>query len=107
VSPRHQEAAVNQVMRGEILKMVSRNHREQRTRMNDVLMAKVLRDLGYDVGQDEVVTVLQDLGRRGYLAFREERDKRSNRVSLWLIEITPLGQDVIEKTHVDPAVTID
>jgi hypothetical protein len=93
-------------LRGEILELVDEGHQEQRSRMNDLILWGVLQRLKYDVSQNDVITVLQDLGDRGYLKFDEDRNRRNNEVRISKIQITPKGRDLLEGTIIDAAVNV-
>lgn len=101
-------AAVEHVkrIRGVILELVNEGHQSQSSRLNDVMVWALLQKMLYDVGQNDVVTILQDLQERGYLKFKEEKDRRTNVVRISLIQITPEGRDLLEGTEPDPAVTV-
>ena len=93
-------------LRGAILELVDEGHREQRSRMNDLVLWGVLQKLLYDVSQNDVITLLQDLGDRGYLAFTQTKNPRTSEVRISQIQITPKGRDVLEGTEPDPAVHV-
>jgi hypothetical protein len=93
-------------LRGQILELVSENHQAQRTRLELITLWGVLVRLGFDVGRDDVITLLQDLREREYLRFDSAKDKWSNRVEISKIEITPAGRDLLEGTSVDKAVLL-
>jgi hypothetical protein len=93
-------------LRGQILELVSENHQAQRTRLELITLWGVLVRLGFDVGRDDVITLLQDLREREYLRFDSTKDKWSNRVEISKIEITPAGRDLLEGTIVDKAVLL-
>jgi hypothetical protein len=93
-------------LRGTILELVNEGHQQQRSRMDDVVLWGVLRKLQYDVGMNDVRTVLQDVKDRGYLVFQEDRNRKTNELRISLIMITPRGRDVVEGTILDPAVHV-
>jgi hypothetical protein len=93
-------------LRGEILELVDEGHQEQRSRFTDVILWGVLQRLKYDVSQNDVITVLQDLRDRGYLAFEQDKDRRTNTIRISFIQITPAGRDLLEGTKIDAAVNI-
>jgi hypothetical protein len=63
-----------------------------------------VRDLGCDVGENELITVLQDLFDRGYVVYSEKKNRFTNRVEISLIQLTPKGRDLGERTTEDLAV---
>lgn len=93
-------------LRGEILELVDEGHQEQRSRFTDVILWGVLQRLKYDVSQNDVITLLQDMRDRGYLTFEQDKDRRTNQVRISLIQITPAGRDLLEGTKADAAVHI-
>jgi predicted transcriptional regulator len=97
------DAAQNKRTRAVIIELLNIRHSEQRSRPDHVLMWHMLLDLGADASENEVLTLLQDLFDRGYVAYREEKDRRTSRVSISQIQLTPKGRDLIEGTITDPA----
>ncbi len=91
-------------LRGEILELVDEGHRQQRSRMTDLILWGVLQRLKYDVSQNDVITTLQDLKDRKYIAFDQDKNQRSGVVRISQIQITPAGRDLLEETTKDPAV---
>jgi DNA-binding PadR family transcriptional regulator len=92
--------------RGVILQFIDSNHFQQLSRMDDVEMWGMMMDMGYRVGQDYVMTLLQDLSDRGYVSFQTEMNRRSGRTHLNQIQITPRGRDVVNRLIQDPAVLV-
>jgi hypothetical protein len=93
-------------LRGAILELVDEGHKEQRARMNDLVLWGVLQKLQYDVSQNDVLAILQDLGERGYLQFSQEKNWRTHEVRISKIQITPKGRDLLEGTIIDAAVNV-
>jgi hypothetical protein len=93
-------------LRGAILGLLYTRHNEQKSHLDSVALWSTLNGLRFDVGQNEVVTILQDLKGRGYVNFEQEKNKYTNRVYCTLIELTPRGRDVVDELIVDPAVTV-
>lgn len=94
-------------LRGVILKLVYENQEEQRPRMDDLMLNSVLDRLGFDVSRNEMRTLLDDLGERGLLKFQREKDVNTGRLSFRLIQVTPSGRDLVEKTETDTAVDVE
>jgi hypothetical protein len=90
--------------RGEILRLLAVNHRGQKSRLDHVTMWYSLRGIGCDVGEDDVLTLLQDMCDRGYVRYDETRDRKTNEVRISKIEITSGGRDVFEGTRSDAAI---
>lgn len=92
-------ADVHQVrrLRGAVLELVYARHSEQQSRMDHVALWSMLRELQHDAGENDVLTVLQDLKDRGYLTFSEKKNRLTNRTEISLIQITPKGRDLVEE----------
>jgi predicted transcriptional regulator len=93
-------------LRGQILELVDEGHKEQRSRLTAIILWGVLQRLKYDVSENDVITLLQDLKERGYLALNEEKNRRNGYVTISQIQITPRGRDLLEGTLTDPAVHV-
>ena len=93
-------------LRGAILTLVYTGHRDQRSRLDDVALWGLMQDLQFDVGQDDVITLLQDLEERELLSFKEKKNRLNNRTEISLIQITPKGRDLVEGTITDAAVVL-
>lgn len=106
MTPSSLSIEVTKRLRGEILELVDEGHRRQESRLNDLVLWGVLQRMHYDVSQNDVLTVLQDLKERGYINCFEEKDRRTGSVRISQIQITPSGRDVLEGTKVDYAVHI-
>lgn len=100
------DAARMKRLRGVVLELVYTGHREQRSRLDDVALWGLLQDLQYDVGQDDVLTLLQDLKERKLLTFDELKNRFSGRTQIRLIQITPDGRDLVEGTSANAAVVL-
>jgi hypothetical protein len=94
-------------IRGLILELVNEGHQAQSPRLSDVMMWALLQRLNHEVSQNDVITVLQDLGDRGYLKFVQEKNRRTGIVTISQIQITPEGRDQLEGNDPpDPALHI-
>ena len=93
-------------LRGGILELIFERHHNQQTRFSDVTLWSMLLRVGFSLGQDEVVTVLQDLCDREYVRFEEDKNRRTGRTSLAMIQITPKGRDLIERRRTDEAISL-
>jgi len=94
-------------LRATILRTVYDNHRQQQSRLRLVLLEGMLERLFFEVARNDLIAVLQDLKERGYLNFREDRDRYTRKVNIGEIQITPKGRDLVEKTETDEAVDFD
>ncbi len=91
-------------VRGAIVDMLYVRHQMQQSRVDHVQLWHMLRDIGHDIGENDAITQVQDLGDRGYLTFTSTRNRFTNRTSITLIQLTARGRDLKEETIVDPAV---
>jgi len=92
--------------RGMILQFIRNNHYAQMPLMDDLSVWGLLLDLGCTVGQDYVVTLIQELKSAGYLAFDEEFNKVSGKTRLEKIKLTSDGRRLVEGYKEDPLVLI-
>ena len=93
------------IVRGRIIQLLYVRHAAQLSRVDHVeALWHILTNLGSDVGENELLMLLQDLCDRKYLQYRESRDRRTNRVDISLIQLTAAGHDLAEETISDPAV---
>jgi hypothetical protein len=92
--------------RGMILQFVRNNHYSQMPLMDDLAVWALLLDLGCTVGQDYVVTLIQELKSAGYLAFKENFNRVSGKTRLEEIKLTPDGRRLVEGYREDPMVLI-
>jgi hypothetical protein len=99
------DAAQNKRTRGVIIELLNGRHAAQQSRADHVALWHMLTDLGCDVGEADVLTHLQDLSDRGYVTFRQTKNRWTNRTEISLIQITPKGRDLLEGTIADPAVS--
>jgi hypothetical protein len=94
-------------LRGVILELLQTNHDQQKSRLDSsAVWSGLVRGLGFDVSENEVITVLQDLEGRGYLRYEEIKNQRLGLYYIVRIELTPKGRDLLEGTITDPAVEI-
>jgi hypothetical protein len=98
------DAVQTKRLRGAILDLVCARHSAQQTRMDSVALWHAMITLGFDLGENELITLLQDLGERKYLNFEEKKNRYTNRTEISRIGITPTGRDLCEKTTDDKAV---
>lgn len=94
-------------LRGEILKVVYQNQKQQGTRFDHLHLLDFFNELHYELSENELLTLLQDLGERGYMTFEQETNRRTGEVSFRKLQITPLGRDIILGFKTDGAVRIE
>lgn len=85
-------------LRGTILQIVYDNHLKRNSRLRLTPLHGALERLFFDVSEDELVTVLEDLQERSCLTFTrdEAKWKKSREVVIGEIQITPKGRDLVE-----------
>jgi hypothetical protein len=93
-------------VRGVIIEVLYSRHQAQQSRVDHVALWHILRDLGCDVGEYDVITELQDLSDRGYVLYKEDKNRLTNRVKILMIQLTSRGRDLREGTIEDPAVSL-
>jgi len=93
-------------LRGEILKLLCGNHNIQKSRMDDVLVTRLLQGMAFDVEIADTVTVLQYMAQRDWVKFRQQRNPITLRIELSQIEVLPDGRDIVEQTTTSPAVLL-
>jgi hypothetical protein len=106
MSVTEQRLAQRKRWRGMILELVYDGHQKQESRLDHLTLWAMMRDLGQDVGQAEVLTLLQTLGSMQYLTFKQRRDDLTNQVRISEIEVTARGMAVVEKEQRDPLVHV-
>ena len=94
-------------LRGEVLKLIYENHEAQQAWMDELTLTSVLEGLRFDVHVNLVREILHDLKQRGFVSFDEQRDRVTGGSPIRLIQITPAGRDIIEKTGSSLAVEGD
>ena len=97
------DAAQNKRTRAVIVELLIKRHSDQKSRPDHVLLWHMLNDLGCEVGENEAITLLQDLSDRGYIVYHEEKNRFTRRAEISLIQLTPKGRDLYEGTITDPA----
>ncbi len=94
-------------LRGAILQLLQTNHDEQKTRFDaTALWTALVRGLGFDASRNEVKTTLQDLCDRGYVRYKDKKNNDTGEVTIWQIEMTAKGRDLVEETIEDAAVEL-
>ena len=101
-----EQARKNTRYRGVILQVVYNNHADQMARMDDLELWGFLQGVNVHIGQNAVLSLLQDLRERGYLKFVDKQNRISGRTEISLIEICSPGRNLVERIAVDPAVLI-
>lgn len=92
--------------RGLALEMVHSAFRKRFPAYDHIMLADVMRSMGQDVGENDVIFILRQLHDREYLTYREDRNRLTNEISIVNVQISPKGCDVAEKFIEDPSVII-
>jgi hypothetical protein len=98
------DAAQSKRLRGVIIEVLYGRHTAQLSRADHVMLWHSMRDLGCDVGENDVLTTLQDLCDRDCVRFNQRKSRLTNRTEISLIQLTPRGRDLAEGTIQDPAI---
>ena len=100
-------------LRATILQIVYDNHFSRQSRLRLTPLHGALERLFFDISEDELVTVLEDLQERNYLTFTrdEKKWKKSRELVIGEIQITPRGRDLVEDApgarEKEPGVSFD
>ena len=92
--------------RGMLLRFAYDNHNDQHSRLDDQAMWGVMMGMGVTLGQNEVITMLQDLCDRGYMRCKSKMNVITGRVQLREIELTHKGRDLVDGVTDDAAITV-
>ena len=87
-----------QRFRGDVLTVLAGNHLSQLSRMDDVELCHALQSLAWDCELKDVVTIVQEMAGRNWVRYEWRRNRISQRVELYAIEILPEGQDLVDET---------
>ena len=101
-----QKTALMKRWRGVVLELVYDGWRQQESRLDDLTLWGLMRDLSHDVSRNDVITVLQQLETRQYLRFRQKNNEYSGQTHISEIELTSGGSDVVEKITSDSAILL-
>ncbi len=99
------DAANAKRTRGVVIELLYVRHTAQQPRADHVALWHMLTDLGCDVGENDVLTTLQDLSDRGYVNFTQKKNRWTNRSEISLIQLTARGRDLYERTFEDAAIS--
>jgi len=89
-----------------LLQLLNANHRAQHARMDHVMLAMAMRGVGCGVGENDVLTLLQDLCDRSFVRYNEKKNRLTHDTEISQIEITAAGRDILEGTRTDGAVEL-
>lgn len=95
-------------LRGAVLEVLNANHRDQKPRLELVVLWSVLRDVGHaDLTKNDLVTALQDMKERSYIGFEQKKNSWTGDIRISAIQILPKGRDLLEGTIEDAAVLLN
>src|SRR5437016_1051439 len=90
-------------LRAAILQIIYGNQVSQRSRLRFTPLHGAVSRLFFDVSENELITVLQDLKERGYISYERDEDeyRRSHKTVIGALQIQPRGRDLVERTLID------
>ncbi len=102
-----QELIQTKRRRGNMLKLIRQGHEAQLERMDDFEMAKMMQNLGANMSQRQVLTMLQDLQVLGYVAFDQHFCEIRERVVAEQIVLTAAGLALVSRRKDNDEVLFD
>ena len=93
-----------QRLRWLMLEAVYHNHRSQGHRFDMLDLLSVLQTYNSQLGTNQVITLLQELGPKGseFIRYEKKTDAKSGETFLYQVEITPKGRQYFEGRQDDP-----
>jgi hypothetical protein len=104
---REQELVQTKRRRGNMLKLIRQGHEAQFERMDDFEMSKMMRNLGANMSQRQVLTMLQDMKVLGYIDFTQRFCEIRERVVAEEIVLTPAGLAMVTRRKDNDEVLFD
>jgi hypothetical protein len=83
--------------RGNMLKFIRQGHERQLDRMDDLMMQAMMQDVGSNMSQRQVMTMLQDLQILGYVKFEQAFSDELERYTADEIMLTSTGLAVVSR----------
>lgn len=102
-----QELMQTKRRRGNMLKLIRQGHEAQLERMDDFEMAKMMQDLGSNMSQRQVLTMLQDLQVLGYICFVQRFCEIRERTVAEQIMLTAIGLALVTRRKDNDEVLFD
>lgn len=94
----------NKRLRGAILEILNTRHANQQSRLDHIALWHVMNDLRFELSEDELLFLLQDLYDRDLVKYDETKDRKTGRVDIFRLQLTPAGRDLCEGTTTNPAI---
>jgi flagellar motor switch protein FliG len=103
------EQAIRQMhrRRGNVLKFIRQGHEAQLDRMNDLEMQAMMQDIGSNMSQKQVMTMLQDLQVLGYVTFTQRFCEARERFVAEQIMLTAPGLALVTRRKDTDEVVFD
>jgi hypothetical protein len=92
-----QELRQTKRRRGNMLKFIRQGHEKQLDRMDDLMMQAMMQDIGSNMSQRQVMTMLQDLQVLGYVTFRQSFSEELERYAAEEIMLTAAGLAIVTR----------
>ena len=92
--------------RGLVLELVHSAFRKRLPAYDLVMMTDLMRSMGQDVGENDVIFILRQLKDLGCVVFEEERKRATNELNIREVRVTPKGCRLVEGFDRDDAVMI-
>lgn len=92
-----QELRQTKRRRGNMLKFIRQGHEKQLDRMDDSLMQAMMQDIGSNMSQRQVMTMLQDLQVLGLVAFQQSFSDELERYIAEEIMLTSAGLAMVTR----------
>lgn len=93
--------------RGNMMKLIRQGHEAQFDRMDDFEMHAMMQDIGANMSQRQVVTMLQDLSTLGYVTFKQSFNEAKERIVAEEIMLTAAGLAIVTRRRDNEEVMFD
>ena len=93
--------------RGNMLKFIRQGHEGQFDRMDDFEMWQMMQDIGSNMSQRQVLTMLQDLQVLGYITFKQSFSQQKERMVAEEIMLTAVGLGITTRRRNNEEVLFD
>lgn len=80
-----------------MLKFIRQGHEQQLDRMDDLMMQAMMQDIGSNMSQRQVMTMLQDLQVLGYITFKQTFSEELGRYAAGEIMLTAVGLALVTR----------
>jgi hypothetical protein len=93
--------------RGNMLKFIRQGHEAQFDRMDDFEMLAMMQDIGANMSQRQVLTMLQDLQVMGWITFKQFFSQEKERMVAEEIMLTAVGLALVVRRRNTEEVLFD